>query len=49
MSLRGGEGENRNAYRHLVGNVSEGDHLEDLSVNGRIILKCILKKLVGRA
>jgi hypothetical protein len=36
MSLRG---KNRNA---LVGNLSEGDHMEDLSVNGRIILKCVL-------
>jgi hypothetical protein len=43
-SLRG---ENKNAYRYLVGNLSEGDHLEDLSVNGRIILKCVLK-LIGR-
>ena len=30
-------------------NLSEGDNLEDLNVDGRIILKCVLKKLVGRA
>jgi hypothetical protein len=26
------------------GNLRERDHLADLSINGRIILKCILKK-----
>ena len=31
----------------LVGTKSERDHLEDLSVNGRIILKWILKKPFG--
>ena len=46
VSLRG---QNRNAYRYLVENLSEGDHLEDLNIDGRIILKCVLKKLVGRA
>ena len=46
MSLKG---ENRNAYKHLVGKLSEGDRIEDLSVNGRIIVKCVLKTLVGRA
>jgi hypothetical protein len=37
-------GENRDAYRVLVGNLREGDHLEDPSANVRIILKLILKK-----
>ena len=46
MSLRG---DNRNAYRYLVGILSEEGHLEDLRVDGRIILKCVLKKLVWRA
>jgi hypothetical protein len=26
------------------GNLREGEHLEDLSVNGRVILKCIFMK-----
>jgi hypothetical protein len=28
------------------GNLKEGDHLEDLSVDGRIILKCIFSQSV---
>jgi len=32
------------AYRVLVGNLMERGHLEDLGVNGRIILKWILNK-----
>jgi hypothetical protein len=31
--------EKRNAHRVLVGNLKERDHLENLVVNGRIILK----------
>ena len=38
----------RNAYIVLVGNVFERDHLEDLGVDDRIILKWILKMLGGR-
>jgi len=33
----------RSAYRVLVGNLMERGHLEDLGVNGRIILKWIFK------
>jgi hypothetical protein len=34
----------RNAHTILVGNLKESDHLEKLGVDGRIILKWILKK-----
>jgi hypothetical protein len=37
-------GEKRGAYRILVGNLTEGDHLGDPGVDRRIILKCIFKK-----
>jgi hypothetical protein len=37
-----------NLYRVWWGNVREGDHLEDLVVYGRIILKYVLKKQSGR-
>ena len=33
----------------LVGNLRDRDHIEDLDVDGRIILKRIFKKLNGRA
>jgi hypothetical protein len=40
-------GERRGAYRALVGKLREGDHLEDSSVDGRIILKWIFEWLDG--
>jgi hypothetical protein len=36
--------ESRDAYRVLVGKLSERDHLEDLSLDGRIVLKWVFKK-----
>jgi hypothetical protein len=36
-------------YRVLVGKPEGGDYLEDLGVNGRIILQWILKKWGGEA
>jgi hypothetical protein len=34
----------RNAYNILVGNPEGKDHSEDLGVDGRIILDCVLGK-----
>jgi len=36
--------ESRNAYLVLVGRTEGKNHMEDVGVDGRIILKCILKK-----
>ena len=41
-------GERRGAYRVLGGILRERDRLEDISVDGRTILRLILKKLVER-
>jgi hypothetical protein len=37
-------GEMRNAYKTFVRNMKERNHLEELDVDGRIILKWILRK-----
>jgi hypothetical protein len=41
--------ENINSYKILVGTPSKRDHMKDLNVDGKIILKQILKKKYGRA
>jgi hypothetical protein len=41
-------GERRGSYSVLVGNLREGDHLEDPGIDGRIILKRICERLDGR-
>jgi hypothetical protein len=43
----GGGGERRDAYKVWWGELREGDHLEEPVVDGRKILKCVFKKLVG--
>jgi len=37
-------GERRGAYRIFVGKQKESDHLEDLGIEGMIILKLFFKK-----
>jgi len=41
-------GKNRNAYKYLVGNFKERNHLEDLGVDGRMTLKWTLNKQDAR-
>jgi hypothetical protein len=38
----------RGAYRVLVGNPEEEDHLKDPGIDGRILLKWIFEKWVGK-
>jgi len=40
-------GDRQGAYRVLVGDLREKDHLEDLGIGGRVILKWIFKKWDG--
>jgi hypothetical protein len=45
--MRGAEytcGDRRGAYRVFGVDLMESDHLDDIGVDGRIILKCIFKK-----
>jgi hypothetical protein len=42
-------GEKSGAYRILVGDLRERDHLGDPGIDGRIILKCIFKTWDGLA
>ena len=42
-------GGGRRAYRVLVGDLRGRDHLEDLGLDGRIILKWIFKKWYSEA
>jgi hypothetical protein len=38
-------GERRGVYRVLVGELREREHLDDIGIHGRIILKWIFRKL----
>ena len=40
-------GDNRGAYRSMVGRLRERDHLKDLGVDERTILKLIFRKWDG--
>jgi len=40
-------GDRKGAYRVLMGNLSERDHLEDIGIDWRIILKFTFKKWDG--
>jgi hypothetical protein len=42
-------GDRRGAYRFWWGSLRARDHLGDLDVDGRIILKCFCKKWDGEA
>ena len=42
-------GDRRGAYRVLVGELRYSDHLEDQGLDGRVILKLILKQWDGEA
>jgi len=41
-------GDGRGAYRVLVGSLREENYLEDLDIDGRIIVKLIFKKWYWR-
>ena len=49
MRMRHGAniGEKMNAYKFWWGNLNERDFLENLVIDGRVIVKCILKKRMG--
>jgi len=40
----GTHGKDRNMYWVWLGNLKERDHLKDMGINGRIILKLIIQK-----
>ena len=41
-------GERRGIYRVMVGKPDDREHLEDPGIDGRIILRWIIRKLDGR-
>jgi hypothetical protein len=44
MDFVGHVGQMKNVYRILVGNSEGREHLEDLGIDWKMILKCILMK-----
>jgi hypothetical protein len=48
IKKNGMTGGRRGAYSVLAGNLRDGDHLEHVGVDGRIILTCLQQMALGR-
>jgi hypothetical protein len=42
-------GKKRGTYRVLLNNLNERDNMEDQDIDGKVLLKCILKIYFGRS